>query len=77
MKTSITVQLDTALLRKARALAAGEGTSISTLLRVCLEQIVNGCKAYAQSRRRAIARLRKGVELRWTPSHSRDELHER
>ena len=33
MKTNITLKLDTALLRKARILAADEGTSLSALLR--------------------------------------------
>ena len=30
-----------------------------------------------QSRRRALARLRRGFDLDWTPPRSRDELHER
>jgi transcriptional repressor NrdR len=28
-------------------------------------------------RRRALARLRKGLDLQWTPPSSRDEIHER
>ena len=34
-------------------------------------------KAYDAARRRALARLRKGYELRFTPPRSRDDLHER
>jgi hypothetical protein len=34
-------------------------------------------KAFDKARRRAVARLRKGFDLQWTPPKSRDELHER
>jgi predicted XRE-type DNA-binding protein len=33
--------------------------------------------SFASARRRAIARLRKGLDLQWTPPASRDELHDR
>jgi len=77
MKTNITLKLDSALLREIRILAAEEGTSISALLAARLEQIVKERKAYNRSRRRALARLREGMDLHWTPPRSRDELHER
>ncbi len=34
-------------------------------------------KAFDKARRRALGRLRKGLDLQWTPPESRDELHER
>jgi hypothetical protein len=77
MKTNITLKLDTALLREIRVLAAEEGTSISALLAARLEQIVRERKAYERARKRALARLREGLDLQWTPPRSRDELHER
>jgi hypothetical protein len=77
MKANITLKIESDLLREARILAAEEGTSISALLAARLEQIVRERKGYAQARRRAIARLRKGFDLRWEPPRSRDELHER
>jgi len=77
MKTNITLKLDAGLLRGARVLAATEGTSVSALLATCLEQVVNQRRAYVCARRRALARLRKGLDLRWKPPSSRDELHER
>ena len=77
MKANITLKLDAALLREIRVLAAEEGTSISALLAARLEQIVRERKTYERARRRALARLREGLDLRWTPPHSRDELHER
>ena len=77
MKTNITLKIDTELLREARVLAAEEGTSISALLATRLEQAVRERKGYHRARNSALARLRKGFNLRWTPPSSRDELHER
>ncbi len=77
MKTNITLKLDAALLREIRVLAAEEGTSISALLAARLEQIVRERKTYERARERALARLREGLDLQWTPPRSRDELHER
>jgi hypothetical protein len=77
MKTNITLKLDAALLREVRVLAAEEGTSISALLAARLEEIVRQRKAYDRARKRALARLREGMDLGWTSPRSRDELHER
>jgi len=77
MKTNVTLKIEAELLREARVLAAEEGTSISALLSTRLEQAVRERKGYHQARRRALARLRRGFNLRWTPPRSRDELHER
>ena len=77
MKANITLKLDAELLREARILAAEEDTSISAMLAARLEQIVRERKAYQRARTRALARLRDGMDLRWTPPVSRDEVHER
>jgi hypothetical protein len=77
MKTNVTLKIETELLREARILAAEEGSSISALLAAKLEQVVRERKGYQQARRRALTRLQKGFDLRWTPPRSRDELHER
>lgn len=77
MKTNITLKLDSSLLREARILAAEDGTSISAMLAARLEQIVRERKTYDRARKRALARLREGMNLQWTPARSRDELHER
>lgn len=77
VKANITLKLDAALLREIRVLAAEEGTSISALLAARLEQIVRERKTYERARKRALVRLREGLDLRWTPPRSRDELHER
>jgi 16S rRNA G527 N7-methylase RsmG len=76
-KANITLRLDSDLLREARVLAAQEGTSVSQLVAGRLEEVVRRQKTYDVARRRALARLKKGYDLDWTPSGSRDELHER
>jgi hypothetical protein len=77
MKANITLKVDAGLLREAKILAAEDGTSISSILSGRLEQMVGERKTYERARKRALARLREGMNLQWTPSRSRDELHER
>jgi len=77
MKTNVTLKLDADLLREVRIMAASEGTSISALLTARLEKMVRERRAYDGARRRALARMEQGFDLRWTPPRSRDELHER
>jgi hypothetical protein len=77
MKTNVTVKLDVDLLREARILAAERGRSLSALLTERLEAMVRERKTFDRARRRALARLRTGLDLQWTPPMSRDELHER
>lgn len=76
-KANVTLTIDADLLREARILAAEEGTSVSGLLRLRLEELVRSRKAYDSARRRALARLGTGYDLQWTPPVSRGELHER
>lgn len=77
MKTNVTLKLDTDLLREARVIAAGEGRSVSAFLTERLEALVRERKAFNKARRRAVARLREGLNLQWTAPRARDELHER
>jgi hypothetical protein len=77
MKANITLKLDAEILREARILAAEEGLSVSALLAAKLDEIVRQRKGYERARKRAVARLRKGFDLRWTPPRSRDEVHDR
>lgn len=76
-KSNVTLKLDADLLREARVLAAEAGRSLSALLTERLEAMIRERKAFEKARRRALARLREGLELQWTPPRSRDELHER
>jgi CRISPR/Cas system-associated protein Csm6 len=77
MKTNLTLKVDSDLIREARILAAEQGTSVSALLAARLQEMVQERKTYDRARRRALARLREGLDLHWTPPHSRDQVHER
>ena len=77
MKTNVTVKLDANLLRELRIMAASEGMSISAFLSAQLEKMARDRKAYDGARRRALARMKRGFDLRWSPARSRNELHER
>jgi len=77
MRTNVTLRLDADLLREARILAAEQGSSISAMLAEQLDTLIRERKAFDKARRRALARLRSGLDLRWTPLQSRDELDER
>jgi hypothetical protein len=77
MKTNVTLKLDADLLREARVVAAEEGRSISAMLTDRLEAVVRERRAFEKARRRATARLRKGLDLGWQPPLDRDEIHER
>jgi hypothetical protein len=73
----LTISLDDDLLREAKVLAARRGTSVSRLLADRLEDMVREDGTYERARRRAVARLREGLDLRWSPPRSRQDLHER
>jgi hypothetical protein len=77
MKSNVTLKLDSDLLREVRILAAEENTSISALLAARLEQIVRERRSYERARKRALARLRDGLQINWKRPRSREELHER
>ena len=77
MKTNITVKIDANLVREAKVLAAKRGTSVSRLLADQLEILIRNDKAYEIAKRRALARLKQGFDLGWTPPTTREELYER
>jgi len=72
---NLTVEIDDALLREARLLAARRGTSLSRLAAEQLEELVRRDQSYEVARRRAVRRLERGLQLDWDPPASRDELH--
>jgi hypothetical protein len=74
---SITVSLDTRLLRVARAIAASQDRSLSAFLTDLLASIVIERRPFERARRRAVARLRKGLDLHWAPPKFRQETHDR
>ena len=38
---------------------------------------IQKAKSFKKARRRALARLRRGLNLQWTPAQSREKLHAR
>jgi hypothetical protein len=77
MKTKITIRLEVDLLREIRELVADEGTTISATISSHLRELVRERRGCGRARKRALARLRRGMNLGWTPTGSRRELHER
>lgn len=77
MKNTVTLTLDADLLREVRSMAAQEGRSVSALVIDHLQAIVRERKAFDKARRRALRRLRVGLDLQWRPHRSGYALHER
>lgn len=77
MKTNITLKLDRDLIRKARVLAAENDTSVSALLAHQLEKVLSEREMYERAKKRALARLKRGYDLGYTPPASRDEFYDR
>ena len=75
-KHNITVAIDPALLKKARAVAARRGRSVSALLADELRQLVADDTRYTVARKRAFGLLSTPLSLGGNPL-SREELHER
>jgi hypothetical protein len=75
-KANITLKIDTRLLKEIKVLAAREDTSISALMTELLEDRVRKGRDYEQAKRRALARLREGLDLGGRPL-SRYEIYER
>jgi hypothetical protein len=75
-KTNITLKIDTNLLREIKILAAKEGTSITALMAALMEERVKKGSDYERLKRRALARLHKGLDLGGRPS-SREDIYER
>jgi hypothetical protein len=75
-KQNITVAIDPALLKKARAIAARRGLSVSALLADEIRELVAEDSHYSVARRRALALLDAPLALGASPL-KREALHER
>jgi hypothetical protein len=75
-KHNITVAIEPALLKKARAVAARRGLSVSALLAHELRELVDDDARYSAARKRALGLFSASLELDGSPL-SREELHER
>jgi hypothetical protein len=75
-KANITVAIDSGLLKKARAVAARRGQSVSALLADELRELVDEDARYTSARKRARSLFEHPLSLGGAPL-SREELHER
>ncbi|HEX8815489.1 MAG TPA: hypothetical protein VF753_08310 [Terriglobales bacterium] len=76
-KQNVTISLSPQTVRKAKILAARNGSSISGLLAKQIELLVGEDEAYAVAERQATALLDKGFHLGGKIRATRDEWHER
>jgi hypothetical protein len=77
MRQNITLRLDKELIRKAKVLAAQQGTSVSGLLTQFLEKVLKEEEAYEVARRCALTILDRGFHLGGKIPCTREEWHER
>ena len=75
-KTNLTVQLDEAIVRRAKVVAAKRGSSVSALVARSLEAMVQDDQRYEEAWAQART-LRESEIDRGSPVWSRDDLHQR
>ena len=77
MKRNLTIQLDEAIIRKARIVAAKRATSISRLVAQQIEEAVSNDGTYQRAQVAAIDRLKRPFHLGGVKLPDRESLHER
>ena len=77
MKQNITLAIDRRLLKRARSIAAQQGTSVSAMLASELRKIVETQDGYAQAKSRALAQLDSPFHLGGRGLRNREDLHDR
>jgi hypothetical protein len=77
MKQNVTVQLDQAIIRDAKVLAAKRSTSLSKFLSDQIRLIAAQESNYEHSKEQALARLDKGYSLGGGKLPKREELYNR
>lgn len=76
-KQNITLAIEPALLKQARAIAARRGQSISALLADELRRLIAADRTYESARRKAKALMRAGLDLGGARMEDRNEIHDR
>ena len=77
MKQIITLALDRQLLKRARALAAARGSSVSRMLADELRAMIERETGYERAKARALTMLESPIPMGGAHGWSRDELHDR
>ena len=73
-KTNLTIQLDGAVVRRARILAAKRGTSLSAMVARELDRLVAREERYEEAHRRAIESM-SAAEPRGGRTWTRDDIY--
>lgn len=76
MMKRLTTRLDARIVAELRGIAASRQVALA-LLREDLSKMVAEHRSFERARRRALRRLRLGLDLEWIPPQLRDELHHR
>jgi hypothetical protein len=76
-KQNITVAIEPALLKQARAIAARRGQSVSALLADELRRLVAEDRTYESARRKALALMQTGLDLGGGRMEDRNAIHDR
>jgi len=74
---NITLSLPKVVLRKMKVLAAQRQSSVSRLLTLAVEKMLEEETEYQSAQKRQEVLLEKGFNLGFRKSTSREELHER
>lgn len=77
MKQNITLAIEKPILKRARAIAAQRGKSVSALLSEELTKIVNVDEAYERDKAKALAFLQSPFHLGESVTFDREALHDR
>ncbi len=76
-KQNITLAINKSILKRARALAAGQGLSVSSLLAQHLKEMVEKESDYQRAKLRAFERLDHPFDLGGARITDRESLHDR
>lgn len=77
MKQNITVQLDQAVIREAKVIAAKRSTSLSKFLADEIRKIASQESTYDKDKKLAVMRLQNGYSLGGDELPNREKLHKR
>jgi predicted XRE-type DNA-binding protein len=75
--TALDQDVEIVIRRKPRSRKSARISVVAEQMAVKPKAIPRQRRSFTSARRRAVARLRKGLDLQWTPPASRDALHDR
>lgn len=76
MKHNITLSIDKDILKKVKVFAAERDISVSKLLSLELQRMIENREFYEYSKKKAIEEMDKALDISSFITWTRDELHE-